>query len=297
MSGLITKFVFNKILRENSDNGHGTDDPYFETLPAGRLSVGGRKKRRKKALPPGLSREDEKILTKVKRRAYRLDMALGSFCGMRVGWSSLIAIIPGIGDVLDVMLALMVIRTASQANLPSGVRAQMMFNVVIDFVIGLVPFLGDIVDIGFKANTRNAIILENFLRQRGAENNRRQGLPQQPDPSLSDNYDRDEQQEVIAQQPGARHPPNFQRGGFFGGLFGGSARVDDVEAQRASASVPSSSRQHPTSHGPSRHGRPRHGSSRHKSPRHSSRGHSSRIHGQSRHGGREDGTAVGTSGR
>ncbi|PWW79457.1 hypothetical protein C7212DRAFT_341741 [Tuber magnatum] len=220
MSGLIAKFVFNKILRENPDNSHGADDPYFESLPAGRLSVGRGTKRRKKALPPGLSREDEKTLIKVKRRAYRLDMALGSFCGMRVGWSSLIAIIPGIGDVLDVMLALMVIRTASQANLPSAVRARMMLNLIIDFVIGLVPFLGDIVDIGFKANTRNAIILENFLRERGAENIRRQGLPQQPDPSLGDSYDRDER-EAITQQPGAQPAPNYPRGGLFG-LFGDS---------------------------------------------------------------------------
>lgn len=101
MSELIAKFVFNKILRENAGNDNGTDDPYFETVPAGRLSHGGKTKRRKKALPPGLSGEDEKTLIKVKRRAYRLDMALGSFFGMKVGWSSLIAIIPGIGDVID----------------------------------------------------------------------------------------------------------------------------------------------------------------------------------------------------
>ncbi|RPA98177.1 hypothetical protein L873DRAFT_1688605 [Choiromyces venosus 120613-1] len=307
MTGLIAKLVFNKILHENSDNKNGTEDPYFETVPAGRLSVGGRTKRRKKALPPGLSREDEKTLVKVKRRAYRLDMALGSFCGMKIGWSSLIAIIPGIGDVLDMLLALMVIRTASQAKLPSSVTAQMMFNVIIDFVIGLVPFLGDIADIAFKANTRNAIVLEIFLRERGAENIRRQGLPQQPDPSLGDNYDRYEQQEVNTQQPGAQTPPSYQRGGFLGGLFGDGTRVDDVEAQRASASVPSSSRQHSTRHGSSRHGSSkhgssrhgpsRHGSSRHGSSRHESRGHSSRNHGQSRRGEQESGTTGGRSGR
>ncbi|KAG0633790.1 hypothetical protein HOY80DRAFT_586972 [Tuber brumale] len=303
MSGLIAKFVFNKVLCENPDNNHGADDPYFETLPAGRLSAGGRTKKRKKALPPGLSREDEKTLIKVKRRAYRLDMALGSFCGMRVGWSSLIAIIPGIGDILDMMLAMMVIRTASQANLPSGVRAHMMINVIIDFVIGLIPFLGDIVDVGFKANTRNAVILENFLRERGAENIRRQGLPQQPDPSLGDNYDRDEQQEVINQQQlGAQPPPSYQRGGFLGRLFGGGAIADDVEAQRTSVSVPSSSRQRSTRHGSSRrgstrHGQSRHGSSRHGSSRHGSRDHSLRSHGKRRSGGQESGTAVGISGR
>jgi len=198
---------------------------------------------------------------------------------------------------------MMVIRTASQANLPPDVRARMMFNVICDFVIGLVPFLGDILDIGFKANTRNAIVLENYLRERGAESIRRQGLPQQPDPSLGDNFDRDEQQEVITQQqPGALPPPGYRRGGLLGGLLGGGARPDDVEAQRAPAPAPSSSRHHSTRHDPSRHGSSRNGrsrrsSSRHEPSRHESRGHSSKRHGQSKHGKRESGTAVGTSGR
>lgn len=104
MTGLITKLVFNKILRENADNNQGRDDPYFETVPTTRLSSRtGRPKTKKqrKALPPGLTKEEEKTLVKVKRRAYRLDMAFGEFCGMKVGWGSLIAIVPAIGDVVD----------------------------------------------------------------------------------------------------------------------------------------------------------------------------------------------------
>lgn len=103
MSGLIAKFVFNKILRENASNNQGRTDPYFETVPTSRLSLSGQPKTKKqrKALPPGLTREEEQVLVKVKRRAYRLDMAFGNCCGMKLGWSSLIAIIPGIGDVID----------------------------------------------------------------------------------------------------------------------------------------------------------------------------------------------------
>lgn len=100
MAGLITKVVFNKILRENASNNQGQTDPYFETVPAARLST-SRTKKVRRALPPGLSPEDERTLVKVKRRAYRLDMAFGEFCGMKMGWSSLIAIVPGIGDVAD----------------------------------------------------------------------------------------------------------------------------------------------------------------------------------------------------
>lgn len=103
MTSLITKFVFQKILGENASNNQGRDDPYFETVPTSRLSASGqpKSKRQRKALPPGLTPEEERTLVKVKRRAYRLDMAFGECCGMKIGWSSLIAIVPAIGDVLD----------------------------------------------------------------------------------------------------------------------------------------------------------------------------------------------------
>lgn len=39
----------------------------------------------------------------------------------------------------------------------------MLINVAIDFVIGLVPFLGDVADGYFKANTKNVRVLENYL--------------------------------------------------------------------------------------------------------------------------------------
>lgn len=102
MTSLITRFVFQKILGENASNNQGREDPYFETVPTSRLTSSQPKnKRQRKALPPGLTPEEERTLVKVKRRAYRLDMAFGECCGMKIGWSSIIAIVPAIGDVLD----------------------------------------------------------------------------------------------------------------------------------------------------------------------------------------------------
>lgn len=71
-------------------------DPYFEQVPATRLDgrPTGKVKKRKKALPPGISEHDGQVLTKVKRRAYRLDLALCSFLGVRFGWGSVIALVP-----------------------------------------------------------------------------------------------------------------------------------------------------------------------------------------------------------
>lgn len=199
----MAKLVFDRILKETPLNNQGREDPYFETVPTKKLGIFSGKlktKKRKKALPPGLSEEDQQTLVKVKRRAYRLDMALGTFCGIKIGWGSVIGLVPAIGDVVDTLLALMVIRTAAQAKLPAYVLLHMLLNVAFDFVIGLVPFLGDLADMAYKANTRNAIILEDYLRKRGRENIHRSGLPQQVDPSLGE-VEEDDEIGVISTQP------------------------------------------------------------------------------------------------
>ncbi len=45
----------------------------------------------------------------------------------------------------------------------------MLLNNAVSAAVGLVPFVGDIVLATFKANSRNAAILEEFLRIRGEE--------------------------------------------------------------------------------------------------------------------------------
>lgn len=178
----------------------------------------------------------------------------------------------------------MVIRTASKANLPSNVQAQMMFNVIVDFLIGLVPFLGDLVDIAFKANTRNAIILENFLRERGGENLRRQGKRRnEPDPSLVESFDQDERHGVVSGRTPAQPAPSYQPGRFLGGLFGGGERVDDIEAQHNSVSVPSSSRHNSSRPKSSSRKSSKHRSSGSKSSRRDPSRHKSSKHRSSRH--------------
>ena len=70
-----------------------------------------------------------------------------------------------IGDFLDIFMALMVFKTCQQVEggLSSRVKSKMMFNIIVDFSVGLVPFLGDVADAFWKANTKNALLLERFL--------------------------------------------------------------------------------------------------------------------------------------
>jgi len=89
---------------------------------------------------------------------------------MRFGWSFIIGIIPGAGDVADVALNyLLVIRKARQAELPDWLVRRMLLNNAVAALTGLVPIAGDVVMAVFKANSRNAALLEEFLRIRGEE--------------------------------------------------------------------------------------------------------------------------------
>jgi hypothetical protein len=68
-------------------------------------------------------------------------------------------------------MALMVLRTSRevQGGLPKGVQAKMIFNIITDFGIGLVPLIGDIADVLFRANTRNAVVLKDYLYKKAKE--------------------------------------------------------------------------------------------------------------------------------
>eukprot|EP00249_Psilotum_nudum_P031091 c44602_g1_i1 orf=70-795(+) len=207
MASLVAKMVAKKVFQENSANKQGQEDPYFETVPATRLGFKTTKKR-KRALPPGLTEQEERVLTKVKRRAYRLDLSLFSLCGLRFGWSSVIGLIPFVGDFGDMLLALMVYRTCCtiEPEIPASLKAKMQMNIVIDFVIGLVPFIGDIADAAYKCNTKNAVLLEDELRKRGQKRLASQGQHAVPDPSLEDEFDYEEE-DRLRQEHGP--PPGY----------------------------------------------------------------------------------------
>ncbi|KAI8384537.1 uncharacterized protein BYT42DRAFT_562823 [Radiomyces spectabilis] len=112
-----------------------------------------------------LSKEEQKILKKVKSRAYFLDRGM-SCCCIQIGFDGLIGLIPVVGDFIGLILAFQLVEIAMKAQLPQRIISQMMFNIGVDFMIGLVPLVGDILDIFYKCNTRNALLLEDYLIKR-----------------------------------------------------------------------------------------------------------------------------------
>jgi hypothetical protein len=85
---------------------------------------------------------------------------------------------------------------------------KMQMNIVIDFVIGLIPFIGDIADAAYKCNTKNVVMLESELRERGKQ--RLKGTPQAnlADPSLPDEFDYQNEEHLVQENgPPPRYTP------------------------------------------------------------------------------------------
>ena len=109
-------------------------------------------------LPPRRAREldIEAELARIERIAYLLDAWIEiPGTSIRVGLDPIVGLLPGVGDALTFFASIYVIDRLSRMGLSPLTRARMVGNVVIDFLVGSVPVLGDLFDVGFKANIRN----------------------------------------------------------------------------------------------------------------------------------------------
>lgn len=72
-----------------------------------------------------------------------------------------------VGDFLDACLALHFISICCRVDdLSTNVKLRMFLNVIFDFLLGLLPILGDILDVLFRANIRNARLFEQYYLNR-----------------------------------------------------------------------------------------------------------------------------------
>ena len=83
--------------------------------------------------------------------------------GRRIGLDAIIGLIPGIGDFIGAALSGYIVLEAARAQVSPVMLARMLGNIAVDTLIGIVPALGDIFDAAWKANARNAALLERHV--------------------------------------------------------------------------------------------------------------------------------------
>lgn len=81
---------------------------------------------------------------------------------IRLGLDSIIGLFPAGGDAIGAALSSIIVMTALRQGVPRPVIWRMVGNVVIDTLIGSVPLLGDLFDVAWKANSKNAELLAQY---------------------------------------------------------------------------------------------------------------------------------------
>jgi hypothetical protein len=107
---------------------------------------------------------DDAVRRRLARIAWLLDNSI-PLPGLkfRIGIDAILGLIPGLGDVLGVLLSSYIVREAARLGAPRSVLLRMAWNVGVEGVVGIVPFIGDIFDAAWKANQRNYLLLEHYL--------------------------------------------------------------------------------------------------------------------------------------
>jgi hypothetical protein len=81
----------------------------------------------------------------------------------RFGLDPVLGLLPVGGDVIAAVGSGYILYVAWRNGAPAPMLRRMLVNVAVDTLVGSVPVLGDLFDAGWKANSRNLGMLEEWL--------------------------------------------------------------------------------------------------------------------------------------
>lgn len=81
---------------------------------------------------------------------------------IRFGADFILGLIPGAGDVLSLGMSGLLVATMAKHGASPRLVAKMLFNVALDALVGTIPILGNIFDLFYKANYRNAVLMREY---------------------------------------------------------------------------------------------------------------------------------------
>jgi Domain of unknown function (DUF4112) len=105
------------------------------------------------------------VLRRLRQFSDLLDNAVGiPGTNYRVGIDPLLGLLPGGGDTLGAILSAYIVLQAAQLGAPRPTLVRMVWNILLDSLVGTIPLLGDFFDVAWKANSKNMALLEAHMR-------------------------------------------------------------------------------------------------------------------------------------
>lgn len=82
--------------------------------------------------------------------------------GFKFGLDPLLGLIPGFGDAFSAFLSAYLVWIGLQLKIPAGQIVLMIWYIIFDFILGILPIVGDVADFVFRANVKNMAILTKY---------------------------------------------------------------------------------------------------------------------------------------
>lgn len=79
---------------------------------------------------------------------------------IRFGLDFLIGLVPGIGDIASLSISGLLVSVMARKGASGMVIVKMLWNILVDAIVGTIPVLGDIFDLAYRANRRNLHLLQ-----------------------------------------------------------------------------------------------------------------------------------------
>lgn len=84
---------------------------------------------------------------------------------VRFGFDFIIGLIPGVGDLVSLGISGVLVSVMARKGASGMVIVKMLWNILLDAVVGAIPILGDIFDLSYRANRRNLILLKEHYEE------------------------------------------------------------------------------------------------------------------------------------
>ena len=84
---------------------------------------------------------------------------------VRFGLDFILGLVPGAGDILSLGMSGTLVATMARHGASPRLVARMLVNVVLDALVGSIPLLGNVFDLFYKANYRNAELMREYYEE------------------------------------------------------------------------------------------------------------------------------------
>ena len=112
------------------------------------------------SVSPAVSRREIKIDESLERLGWLMDDLIRiPGLNWRIGLDALVGLIPGFGDTATSLVSFYILAAAVRYGVPKVTLLRMGMNLGIDYLVGSLPFVGDLFDAWWKSNQKNIELL------------------------------------------------------------------------------------------------------------------------------------------